>query len=100
MPGFSEACESSCHAQCAEPPGQCRCICHNHTKELMRRGPAKPSGKGGVRRKIKMPNVPAVPQQPMHLIAEREPEAEETELHNSCPKCRTRWTPTDVFCRK
>ena len=95
MPGFGAECMSGAHAQCSERPGECRCSCHAHTQALIRKGPNKGDPKGGIRRKIKMPKVPAVPG-----IIEVEAQPAETELHNSCPKCHTRAKPTDQFCRK
>jgi hypothetical protein len=105
MPGYSSECETGMHAACAMGI-ECRCLCHQHTQALLRKGNPKPDRKGGLRRKVKMPQVPAVPQRrlpapappPMELIAPSEPQ--ESELHNTCPKCRARAKPTDVFCRK
>src|ERR1700675_4027158 len=95
MPGFGAESMSGAHAQCSERPGECRCSCHAHTQALIRKGPHKGDPKGGIRRKIKMPKVPAVPG-----IIEVEAQPAETELHNSCPKCHTRAKTTDQFCRK
>jgi hypothetical protein len=94
MPGFGAECMSGAHAQCSEAPGQCRCTCHAHTQALIRKGPNKGDPKGGIRRKIKMPVIAAVPS-----IIEAEAPAE-SELHNTCPKCHARAKPTDQFCRK
>ena len=94
MPGFGAECMSGAHAQCSERPGECRCTCHSHTQALIRKGPNKGDPKGGIRRKIKMPVIAAVPG-----IIEAEQPAE-SELHNSCPKCHARAKPTDQFCRK
>jgi hypothetical protein len=94
MPGFGAECMSGLHAQCSERPGECRCGCHAHTQALIRKGPNKGDPKGGIRRKIKMPKVPAVPG---IIEVEAQPESE---LHNTCPKCHTRAKPTDQFCRR
>ena len=94
VPGFGAECMSGAHAQCSERPGECRCTCHSHTQALIRKGPNKGDSKGGIRRKIKMPVVPAVPG---IIEAAEQPESE---LHNTCPQCHTRAKPTDQFCRK
>lgn len=102
MPGFSEACQGGVHQQCMERPGECRCICHQHTQALMKAGPAKPSGKGGVRRNLKQnitAKVAAVAAQPNPGRIEIE-ESESLEVKNTCPKCKTVAKPTDVYCRK
>lgn len=95
MPGFSAECVRGIHNACMEPAGSCRCSCHPSTQALIRKGPNKGDPKGGIRRKIKMPVVPAVPS-----IIEVEAQPEESELHNTCPKCHTRAKPTDQFCRR
>ena len=67
----------------------------------MRAGPAKPSGRGGIKRKLKQnisAAVAALPQPP-GLIEAPEPE-DSLELKNTCPKCKTVFKPTDKFCRK
>jgi hypothetical protein len=86
-----------------ERPGECRCICHKHTQELMKAGPAKPSGKGGVRRNLKK-NIAAKVEAVRALLPDTpvvdvEPE-DSLELKNSCPKCKAVFKPTDKFCRK
>jgi hypothetical protein len=67
----------------------------------MRAGPAKPSGRGGIKRKLKQnisTAVAALPQ-PAGLIEAPEPE-DSLEVKNSCPKCKTVHKATDVYCRK
>jgi hypothetical protein len=96
MPGLGVECATGAHAQCSERAGECRCPCHAHTQALLRKGNPKPDRKGGIRRKVKMPQVPAVPV-PQTFLAEAE--SVETELHNTCPKCRKKFRPTDQFCR-
>lgn len=101
MPGFSAECQGGIHASCGEQPGQCRCICHSHTQELMKAGPKKPDGKGGLRRKLKA-NVTAKVADVARQLPERSeviPE-ESLEVKNTCPKCKTVAGPSDVFCRK
>ncbi len=95
VPGFTPECMSGAHSQCAMR--DCRCQCHPWTQALMAQGPAKPDGRGGVRRKLKnkisetVQNLPQLPEpEPVPLM----------ELHNTCPKCGAVSKPTDQFCRK
>ncbi len=102
MPGFSEACQGGVHQQCMEQPGVCRCICHAHTQELMKAGPAKPSGKGGVRRNLKQNITAKVADVRALLPPSPIPKVEDVEivkLRNTCPKCKSSFRPTDQFCR-
>ena len=83
-----------------EPAGSCRCACHPTTQALLKAGPKKPDGRGGVRRTLKQnitAAVAAFPQPPGLLVA---PDPEESlELRNTCPKCKTVAKHSDVFCR-
>lgn len=98
MPGYSSECESGAHGQCAERPGECRCICHAHTQALIKKGPAKASGRGGIRRKGGARDAEIViPKPGMQFVPEPEVPVE---IHNTCPKCGTRAKATDSFCRK
>jgi len=97
VPGFSEACQSGMHNACAERAGECRCQCHPITQALVKAGPVKSGGKGGVRRKLKQnitAAVAAVPQLPEII------EEDSLELKNTCPKCKAVAKATDKFCRK
>ena len=98
MPGISQECESGLHEACTMG-FQCRCFHHTHTQELMKAGPAKPSGKGGIRRNLKKTISAAVAglPQPPGLIEETE---DLSEVKNACPKCKTEGKPTDIYCRK
>jgi hypothetical protein len=81
------------HPGCAMGGGQCRCLCHPWTQELMRKQHKPPARTaGGMKRKAK----------PIVLVAEPpvEDEPPESEVHNTCPKCLLRAKATDQFCRK
>jgi hypothetical protein len=112
VPGFSAECDMGQHPGCAMPPGQCRCICHPWTQELMRKKPNPPENLGGLKRKgkaaivakpVRQPRAALPPKQPqiiLHEAPQQEDEPDETVLHNTCPKCMTRAKATDQFCRK
>lgn len=71
---------------------ECRCACHPHTQQLVRKGPGKPDPKGGIRRRL--------PKQIADAIGAL-PEVESVpEVHNTCPKCGAKAKATDQFCRK
>lgn len=95
MPGFGAECMSGAHAQCSERFGECRCPCHTHTQELMRKGTAKSDKRGGFKRRGKTSDAALVIPIPM-----QQAEQPEIEIHNTCPKCHTRAKTTDQFCRK
>lgn len=97
MPGFSTECQGGIHNACMEAAGSCRCSCHPWTQALLRAGPAKPSGKGGIRRNLKKnitAAVAALPQIDAPIIEDS------LEVKNTCPKCKAVYKETDAFCRK
>lgn len=102
MPGISQECEFGAHATCALGI-QCRCMCHAHTQQLIREGPKKPTGKGGLKRNVRKAVAEAAKQLPPGIMAQpavAEEFSAPAELYNTCPKCHTRAKATDQFCRK
>lgn len=59
MPGYSTECVSGAHQACTTG-SECRCQCHQHTQQLIAKGPGKPDPKGGIRRK-RLKNVVTLP---------------------------------------
>jgi hypothetical protein len=93
MPGISPECDSGHHQACAERPMECRCPCHMHTQELLRkqvvekqRGP-KAVPRGRARR------IPEVARPPIDVKAEAH-----EELQNTCETCGLKHPSTKHFC--
>jgi hypothetical protein len=98
MPGISQECEVGHHAACAIGL-ECRCGCHQHTQQLIRKGPAKADPKGGIRRNVRAKVKEALAKlPPAPPVLSSQDEA--TEVYNTCPKCKIRAKATDQFCRK
>ena len=78
---------------------ECRCGCHAHTQQLLKKKTPKADPRGGVRRRLTKAEKDQMNQEARQL--QTGPiEIESNEVHNTCPKCGAHAKPTDSFCRR